>query len=332
MAPRGKRANATATKSLSSGLVEALKFISVAQRDTGQVYQTHCILARNMAVAFDGVVAAGVPIAEDIQACPQTGALVAALSQCGESLSITQLDGARLSIKSEKFQAYVPCVSWQELTYPTPDAPCATIDDRIRAGFACVGILASDTSQHVVTASVLLQANSMVSTNRHVMLEYWHGIDLPRIIIPKAFVTAITKSTKPLKQLGFSDNSVTFYFDDGSWIKSQRYADEWPDMGKILNQGFEPKPIPENFYKAVDAVASFSDDGSVRLMDTKLSSHKDAGVGAVYDCDLRVNVTLNAKYLKIAEPYAKVFDFTGINGISYFQGECVRGAISQVRE
>lgn len=331
--PRGKRAKAADKASASSELVKALKFVALAQRETGQAYQTHVMLAHNQAVAFDGTIAAGHRIEDDLQACPHTVRLIDALAKCGESLSITQLDNDKLSIKSDKFKAFVPCVAVNMLATVAPDPPCAKIDDRIRTGFEVVGVLASDNAQHVLTSSILLQSGSMIATDRQVMLEYWHGIDLPPgIVIPKAGAVAVVKAGKPLASLGFSGNSVTFYFEDGSWIRSQLYSEPWPDISKILNVRCNPWPMPESFYKAVDAVASFSETGNVFFGTNILRSHATDGIGASYEVTgLPNGPCYKAKHLKIIEPYVKTIDFIGVSGIAYFYGDNVRGAITGIR-
>ena len=78
---------------------------------------------------------------------------------------------------------------------------CAVIDDRIKAAFEAVLPLATDGAQHAHLAAVLLQSGSAVATNGHVLAEYWHGIDLPPMLIPKASAVAILKAGKG-KNLG----------------------------------------------------------------------------------------------------------------------------------
>lgn len=329
MAPRGKRAKAADKTSASSELVKALKFVALAQKEVGQAYQTHVMLAHNQAVAFDGTIAAGHRIEEDIFACPHTLRLIDALAKCGETLSVTQLDNDKLSIKSDKFKAFVPCVGKDMLATVAPDPPCAVIDDRIKKGLEVVSVLASDNAQHVVTASILLRAGSMVATDRHTMLEYWHGIDLPPgIALPKAGATAVLKANKPLAQFGFSSNSVTFYFEDGSWIRSQLYSEPWPNVDNVLNVTSNPWPLPETFYKGLDAVASFSEDGNVHFKPNLLRSHNSEHTGASYEViGLPSGPVFKAKQLKIIQPYVKTIDFIGKDGKAFFFGDNVRGAI-----
>lgn len=333
MAPRGKRAKIAATTPPASELIAALKFVAVAQHATGQIYQTHCALGGGTVVAFDGTIAAGQRINEDLTACPHTHRLIDALTKCGDSLAITQIDNGRLSVKSGNFRAFVPCVARDMLLAIQPDPPVAAIDDRLRTGFEIVGNLAADASEHVVTASILLQAGSMVATDRRVMIEYWHGIDLPPgIVLPKAGAAAVVKTKKPLVSFGFSENSATFYFNDGSWIKSQLYSVAWPNISRILDVSANPLPLPDNFYAAVDAVSPFSESDDLHFTDGFMRSHPVDGIGATYEiAGLPAGVVYKAKHLKLVQPYIKTVDFSGKNGIAYFFGDNIRGAITGVQ-
>jgi len=326
MPPRGKRAK---TDNATSALIAALKFVSVAQKESGNAGETHCVLRNNTVTAFNGILAAGHTIIEDLQACPQSRRLIDALEKCGEDLAITQLDNNNLSIRSGKFKASVPCADLTIMPYAAPDQPCATITDKLKDGFSKISCIVSDTSENVVTASILLQAATMVSTNRHVMLEYWHGLDLPpNLVIPKAAAMAVAKSIKPLDKLGFSASSVTFWFQDGSWIRTQQYAEPWPNVGKVLNVISDPKPILPTFYAGLDAIASFSPDDTVYFSPDLIHSHFDTNLGATYEVTgLPEDLAFGIKNLKIIEPFVKSIDFTGVKGISYFFGDDIRGAI-----
>src|SRR6266496_2474012 len=101
-APRSKPA------SNKSSLLQALEFVSCVSEKLGAPYETHVGLRGNWAIAFNGIVAAGSPIVEDIECHPHNLMLIDALSKCDENFTLTQLDNGRLSVKSKKFKAVVP--------------------------------------------------------------------------------------------------------------------------------------------------------------------------------------------------------------------------------
>jgi hypothetical protein len=167
------------------------------------------------------------------------------------------------------------------------------------------------------------------------VLEYWHGLDLPpNVPLPKEFVTALTKQKKNLTGFGFSNNSATFYFEDGCWLKTQLYADSWPDMNRILSLRGNLWTIDPNFYKALDAVEPFSEDGNVYFDTNLIMSHAEAAEGAQYECaGLPKGVIYPIKQLKIIKPFVKRIDYMadGLNDSSYclvFEGDVCRGIIA----
>lgn len=315
-------------------LVKALDFISFAQKEKGAPYQTHVILARNQAIASDGILTAGHKIEEDLVACPHTFTLAAALKKCTGALSLTQLDSGRLSVKSGKFKAFIPCITPADIPNFYPDPPCGVIDNRIRVGLELVSPFIVENAQRVVMASALIRSGSILATNGQILLEYWHGIDMPPgLIVPKLFINALCKMNKDLVSFGFSASSFTVYFDDGSWLRTQLYNDKWPDCDAILRKPHSPLPLPMGFFDALNAIFGFIEDNRLRVRAGRLQSHDDETQGASYEVEgLTANLAYNAKHLKVLDGLIKTIDFVGDSGISYFYGDNLRGAISQIRE
>src|SRR5439155_4696010 len=104
-----------------------------------------------------------------------------------------------LSIKSGKFKASVDCLDPALMQEAVPDPQIVGITNKFKEAVEAVGVLASENAQHVLTASVLMNGSTVISTNRVMLLEYWHGLDLPpNIPLPKEFVKALTKQKKNL--------------------------------------------------------------------------------------------------------------------------------------
>lgn len=318
----------------AASLIEALKFVGLAQQKEGTPVQTHCIISNGRMMAFNGIFATGHLIEDDLSACPHTTRLLDALGKCGASLSITQLDSGRLSIKSDRFKAFVPCVGFSELPVIEPDAPCAVIDDRLKAGFDMVAPILSETAQKAMFAGALLQAGSIVGTNGHVLVEFWHGIDLPPgLLIPKAALQAVTKTSKKLTRFGFSPNSATFFFEDDSFIKTQLYSEAYPDYNRIFPANVNPWPLPEGFFEAVRKMQSLSDD-KIAYFDEHGIIVKDAqkNQSGSYEIEgLKKGLAFNMEYLSIVEAIFKQVDFDAEPGKAVFFGENARGALMGIR-
>lgn len=315
-----------AAKKPAEGLMKALAFLEPATNDTFD-YQRYVRLINNWAIVFDGSIAMGHPIEEDLILCPHLARLKEALGRAGTTLAINATDNGRLSVSGASFRAVVPCLPGEALPPVMPDPNVAAVDDRLKEGFKAVVALAKDEADRVVEATVLLRANSIVGTNGQLILEYWHGIDLPPgLAIPQRAAKIIAKSLLPLVGFGFDEGrSATFYFENGAWLKTQLYAEAWPDVDTILNAAAYPVECPAKLFEALDAIASFSEDGAVHFHNDKLkSTYANEGengpvYGASFDViGLQSGHSFTSKLLKLAQPAAKMLDYTTHSDRAFF--------------
>lgn len=319
----------------SNALLEALIFCSCVSEKLGASYETHIGLKNNWAIAFNGIVAAGAPITEDVTCHPHNLLLIEALSKCDENFSLTQLDNNRLSVKSGKFKAIVPCLDTDLMQEAFPDPIIVPVTNIFKDAVEAVAVLANEHAHEIIAHSILMNGPSVISTNGTMLLEYWHGLDLPPSIpLPKEFVVALAKQKKNLIGFGLSNCSVTFHFKGGCWIRSQLYAKQWPDVSRILNRQANLWTIDQNFFKALEAIEPFSIDGNVYSDLNLLKSHADEGIGASYECSgIPKGFVYPIKQLKIIKPFCKRVDWMapGVHDSSYclvFEGDACRGVIS----
>lgn len=319
----------------SSQLLEALKFLSLGAKDIGSPNETHVILSNNQAHLFNGSLALNHPIEEGILACPHIGTLITALSKCGQTVSITQLENHRISVKSDKFRAIVPCIEPGLLPIATPDLASVEVNDNFKKALEVVNTLTQEDAQNIYSVSILLNGQSVISTfSGKIVIEYWHGFNLPSgIAIPKNFAQIISKSNKPIISIGGSYHSVTVHFNDMSWIKTNLYAEQWPDIGHILNGPSNPFPLPPGFWEGVGAVAPFSPDGIIHFDQDAIRSHLTAAEGASYEVPgLPRGPSFNAKQLMLIKPYMETVDWfartsNGMPCMKFF-GQQLRGAVA----
>ena len=245
-----------------SQLLSSLKVLSSILKDDGSVLERHVLLKDHLATATNGILSIGEPIQEDMTAAPNGLLFREALNKCGASFSITQL-AHTLEIKGGRFKAVIPCIPPEDIQGAFPDPAIAACDDRLKVSLAAVAPLALDENS-VVTASVLIDKGCVTATDRKVIIQHWHGNDLPTLTLPKTLIKPLIGNTKKLVAFGYSKSSCTFHFEDKSWIKSQYFAEKWPDINSILDRKISAHPIPEAFYDAIDALEKFSEDGFVR--------------------------------------------------------------------
>lgn len=331
--PRKPKAPSKKAKA-SNSLIEALDFLSVVGKEKGTPYETHILLSNKTATAYNDQLAAGFLINEEIYCAPNTKIFHQALSKCTEGYTLT-IDGPRMILKSGKFKASIPCIDPNLLSFRNPDPPCAQINDDLRTAFECMDIIKPEPdAQKIHLLAFLLNGQTVISTDGKILIEYWHGIDLPtNIAIPKALLSVVLANKKKLYSFGFSNTSVTFYFEDHSFVKSQLYADPWPmeNVQEIFRRNCNVEPISEDFFKGLDAISGFSENGNVYFKKDLLCSN-DAGSSATYEVmGLRAGPVYSAKYLSMARKYMEKVDFcvTERNGyMAYFFGKNVRGVVA----
>lgn len=304
-----KRPRQTKASVSSNGLLEALKFLSLVTVEKGAPNETHVVLGNNTAVCYNGVMAAGVLIDDSISAYPHNSTMIDALSKCGQNISITSLENNRLSIKSDKFKAIVPCLEPQAIQSTAPDDMQVEINDGLKEAFKVADIL-SENGQLTYNVSVLLNGPSIISTTGKIAIEYWHGLNLPIVALPKQFANVITKIDKKCKAFGMGQSSVTVYFHDNSWLKTHLYAEQWPNVTRILEGPSNPYPVLPSFWEGLQAVNSFSVDGLCYFEQNVLQSHRSANAGASFELPgLPRGPIMNAKQLLTVKPYIEVVDW-----------------------
>jgi len=331
----------------NTALLNAVDFISVVETDAFE-FSKFCAIRGMAATAYSNILSAGFPVAEELNLCPHMDKLKAALNRCGRTLSISE-NNNQLSVKGDKLRALVPCLA-EPLAAITPDMPIINGDfDILKDAFRACGTVADEAADRPMYASLLLDPNTVTATNGKVLIQYWHGIANlpPGTVIPKVFAKTIVgirykitgiggtfeQSLNPTTQqmVGFM-RSLTLWFENGSWIKTQCFEDRWQDFSHLLDVPTAARPVPEGFFEAVAAVEPFCEDTSaVHLGVETLMSHLNGEDGAVYECKgVQSGKIFNAKLIRQVEPYVTTLDLTTQPDRAFFFGGTIANPIRGV--
>ena len=313
-------------------LLETIKFAEPAQNDVGEPYKCHLKIQDGFMVATNAVMTVGIAIDMKVNCCPHTGKLIAALSKCKDEFRIKQTDSKRLQVVSGKMKAFVPCIPDPSMIPSVqPDPIAGVVDNRLKESFLTVAPIVADAAEQPLLFSVLIDSCSCIGTNSRVTLEHYHGIDLPRLLIPKKAALILGNVKKDMVKFGFSANSVTFYFEDGSWIKTQLSNDDGKDISTYLKYDAETEPVNAAIFEGLDVVLPFSEHGLVYLSEDSIRSHLPGDdSGAQFDLKGTEFPTMfNGRDLKSIQKYAETIHF-GETKTHFFSGMC-RGLIMNRR-
>lgn len=328
-----RRARKSKATNDTNTLLLALRFVALAQQEIGTLTQTHSMFGGGWLAASDGILTAAAKIEDDLDACPHTRRLLAALERCGAGVAITQTDSLRLSVKSGALRAVVACVEQQQVQVTGPDPLIAPLTPDFLAGCKAIAHISSESGLSVDVMSILIAGPVIRATNRQVMVEFWHANDMPpHVVIPKTAISALIKSGKEPIGFGFTHGrSFTFHFADESWLKSQIFEDLWPNVDKVFAKDLSGQgaPVPVDLFEALNLIGYFSDCGEVKFEPDLLKTVNRESEGAEHDVKgLPEGGRFAIKNLELIAPIAKTLSVKKGDNLAFFYGDRLRGAIS----
>jgi hypothetical protein len=346
MAPRKGRA--PAKNETAAGLINALKFVGVIKppTSTSMPQHHHVWLNMGLAIAFDGVVAAGHPIEEGIAGYPHTKLLLEALENTDKNFVLTVRENGAFEIQSGKYQALVPSLNYDQVIPTQPDMNQAAFTDgeAFVKAMEAAGKIVSESGDIVLYSAVRLTGDgSVMATDGGTVVEAYHGnATPPGIILPKQFATALVKAGKAPVGMGMNHDWTTFtvHYADGSWLRTAIYpADTWP--AEVTNGFFDlignhgqQMEIPPKLWSTVATLLPFTDENKrVIFRPGLVRTHADPRIGAKLDvAELPVTIDVDGKRVLMFETLAKHYAIGSYAGgaTMVFYGDRVRGVIAGI--
>jgi hypothetical protein len=333
--PRKKQSsNDAPPKKQENTLLTALQFVARVQpkRSTVAAF-SHVRLFGGRVSATGPILSASIAIQEDIECCPDTQKFIQALKQCPDAVSLTLLPTKELSIKSGNFQAAVPCIDQANIPAIAPDQRQADVEVYFQQALERVGEISNERSKLIIYSSVVMLSGSVIATNGEVIMECWHGCTTPKdLIVPKLFISALKRTRgKTLYSLGWSLDTLTAYYPDGSWLKTRLPIDpDIPKLQEFLGIPSTPTPAPLGLWAAVDRLAPFSQDGRIYFREEGVCTDQYKTDGAINLCEgLPTGLSFPIAALQLIAQFTDTLAFNVTEKMTFFFGPNIRGAIAQ---
>lgn len=319
-------------KAPENSLLAALQFVaSVQPKRAVNAFDVHCRMFGGKLVAMGGPLSAGIAIQEEIESCPHTQKLIDALKECPEAVNLTMITNNELSVRSGNFQATVPCIDQVDIPAIFPNLHPVQVNMDFQLALKRVGEIVSDKAKMILRSSVQLRARSIVGSNGDVILEAWHGLELPDgPIIPKLFIAAVKKHRRQsIQSLALDVDSLTAYFGDGSWLKSALQRDSsFPDLIGYLSLPSNPIPLPLGFFEAIERLAPFSRNGRLYFTNEGICTDNYTKDGAINLCEgLPIGISFTIESLQLLTGLIDKIDFNVSKRLVYFFGPNIRGCV-----
>lgn len=323
-------------------LLSALKFVqgSVAKKEL-QEGLTHFRIVDGYVRGYNGVLALCSPIGLNIDCTPKAEPMIKAIAACEDAVQMTMLTNGKLSIKSGGFKVSIDTIDGPT-QHVEPEGTLYEINgEKFLNGIKTVQAFISDDASRPWSCGVLIKEGSMFATNNTSIIQYWFGDVFPVVcVIPRLAVKELLRIKQPPVSVQATENSMTFHFGDGCWLRTQLIEPKWPDIEKIITkseEGSNPYQLEPSLFDALEKIKPFAErDVKVYIENSLCRTHvveldgasalfKEHQTLGVYNIDLLMQLKGLATEWD-ASRY-NVLDYRGLPSPIVFYGEGLRGVI-----
>lgn len=315
-------------------MLNTLKFIqgAIARKDHVPAL-VHFRIADGHIRGFNGTLALGSPIALDINVSPKATQLVKAIQTCEETIQIHLTPAGRLAIKSGRFKAFVDCTqeSFPEIV---PEGSFVELASPILPVLKILAPFIADDASRPWARGILFRGQTAFATNNIVLVEHWLEQPFPvEVNIPRAAILEILRIGVEPERLQMAENSVTFHYPGGRWLRTQVYATSWPDLARIFDRPSSPVAIGDELWSAVEELTPFADElGRLHFSPGKVATSLVDGDGAVIELEGGPEAgCFSCGQLSLLSGLIKLIDFSAYPAPCLFFGDKLRGAIVGIR-
>lgn len=310
---------------------DALKFCSWALAKKNFVESlTHYRIANGRVQTFNGSITLSSPIDLTIECQPLGATFLKTVESCKEAMHMTMTPGGKLSIKSGKIRALIPCT---EALFPEigPEGREIALEPGL---IACLGklepMIAEDASRPWARG-ILISGDKAFATNNVVIAEAELSQKIPGTMnIPHAAINELMRIKKDPSHMMLSDHSATFFYEDDRWLRTALLETEWPDIGRILNKKAEPPFVfDDDFWEALESLKIHVDEFrrlfiKPNFLTTSLD-HNEASFAKIEG--LPEGGCYDLQMLRMLKGVAFAIDFSPYPAPALWLGDGMRGAI-----
>lgn len=320
-------------------MLKELKFVqgAVAKKDFLPA-MTHFRIENGTVRSFNGTLALCSPISFNLDCNPKADSLVKAITHCSDTITLAMTDSGRLKIQSGAFKAFIDCVTG-DTPHAQPEGKEIQFDgEQLLKAITTLEPFVGNDASRPWSNGILLRDQSAFATNNVCLVEYWIGSNFPSVVnIPLVAIREMLRVNEPPTHGQLTQNSITFHYTDGRWIRTQLYNTEWPDLARVLDKECNPHAMLGSLFEGCEALKPFADKmGRVYLQGDTMRTHTDPNEGASYLLEeqtldgietLPLEGIYQIEMLNLLKGVATSIDLSLYPSPCIFYGDRLRGAI-----
>lgn len=131
-----------------------------------------------------------------------------------------------------------------------PDEPTASLDDSVKKAFDLVKPLLKNKHSRRALQSAFLSGGTVTGSTGRIVIEAKHSSSIAiDCLVPCDFLNFVCSAKKKLKAYGYSENSLTFWYDDLSFVRTKLTKEKVINFQKTLaSEVGEEVKLPYDFY------------------------------------------------------------------------------------
>jgi hypothetical protein len=181
---------------------------------------------------------------------------------------------------------------------------------------------------------ILFRGQTAMATNNIVIAEKWlDKTILPyELNIPQESVDELIRISEDPKKIRTNGRSITFYFNQDRWMRTQLLSTAWPDTSKVWRDD-KADPVPDGFFEALESLEPFIDDlKRIYITPGRISTSPLEEDGASFEIpELNTTGIFSLPQLMLLKGVAKTLGLDGYPKPCVFYGKQLRGIIVGMR-